>query len=182
VVRRRLVGMMVAVALSGAVAGCSGHASNTAAIEIYPVGHRQLVGDVSGTTLQGAPLTLDSYRGKVVVVDFWSNLCGPCHGEEAALESLSTTDASKGVAFVGVDERDNRSGALAFERQYGVTYPSLYDRTDAFVLDFPGAAPSSTPTTIVIDASGRIVARASGAIDYTHLRSLITLARLDTSA
>jgi peroxiredoxin len=147
-------------------------------IRIY-TGQRNLVGDVSGTTLQGKHLSLAQYRGKLVVVDFWSDYCSPCGGEEQALEALSKKYASKGVQFVGIDERDNLSAALSFERQHHVTYPSLFDRTDAYVLDFPGAAPPSTPTTIVIDPTGHIAARVAGAQDYTHLDELINKIRTE---
>jgi thiol-disulfide isomerase/thioredoxin len=180
--RRLIAAAAVAVGVLG-TAGCAGTSNGTSVegggyqsgsgITTYSVGHRQLVGNVSGTTLAGQQLSLASYRGDVVVVDFWSQGCGPCHAQEQAFESLSKTDYSKGVRFVGIDERDNLDAGRAFERQYHVTYPSLFDRTDAFVLDFPGSAPPSTPTTIVLDRTGHIAARANGALDYTHLRSLI---------
>lgn len=178
--------LATAAAVVFGVAGCSGtgntdqsvagggYQNGDGGIATYKVGERNMVGDVSGETLQGQPLSLSTYLGKVVVVDFWSNSCGPCHGEEQAFEALSKEYAGKGVQFVGIDERDNRSYALGFERQYHVTYPSLYDRNDAYLLDFPGAAPPSTPTTIVLDRSGHIAARVNGALDYTHLKTLIT--------
>ena len=173
------------------VAGCSGTGGDPTAvndggnqygtgnINYYPPSGRHMVGDVSGTTLQGKPLSLKDYRGKIVVVDFWSNTCGPCHGEQQTLEGLSKAYAAKGVQFVGIDERDNLSSGLSFERQYHVTYPSLFDRTDAYVLDFPGAAPPSTPTTILIDPTGHIAARVSGTQDYTHLKQLIERIRTE---
>jgi thiol-disulfide isomerase/thioredoxin len=173
------------------VAGCAGTGGDPTAvngggnqygtgnISYYPPSSRHLVGDVSGTTLQGTPLALADYRGKVVVVDFWSDTCGPCHGEQQTLQGLSKAYADKGVQFVGVDERDNLASGLAFERQYHVTYPSLFDRTDAYVLKFPGAAPPSTPTTILIDPTGHIAARVSGVQDYTHLEQLINRVRAE---
>jgi thiol-disulfide isomerase/thioredoxin len=175
------------------VAGCAGTGnvdtsvsgggtqSGSGNITVYQAGDRRMVDDVSGTTLQGKPLRLSSYLGKVVVVDFWSYQCGPCRGEEQALESLSKTYASKGVQFVGIDERDNLSAGRSFERTYHVTYPSLFDRTDSYVLDFPGAAPPSTPTTIVLDPTGHIAARINGPQDYTHLRSLINQIRSEST-
>ena len=123
--------------------------------------------------MQGTPLNLSSYRGKVVVVNYWSSTCAPCAVEAPAFEELSKQFAAKGVQFVGINERDNRSAALAFEAGNHITYPSIYDRTDAYVLAFPGAAPSTTPFTIVLDRNGGIAAKASDSLDYTHLRSLL---------
>lgn len=181
---------LAAIALVGA-AGCAGTGNvNTSVsgsngfqsgsgVHVYPVNDRKMVGDVSGTTLSGQPLRLSDYRGKVVVVDFWSDSCAPCQQEEPWLESLSKHFASKGVQFVGIDERDNLDAGRSFERQHHVTYPSLFDRTDAYVLDFPGAAPPSTPATIILDPEGRIAARVNGALYYTQLRRLIDDVRLE---
>jgi thiol-disulfide isomerase/thioredoxin len=191
---RKLRSLITAAAVIIGVAGCAGTGNvdtsvsgsilggfGGGAIVIYKVSDRQMMGDVSGTTLQGKQLSLSSYRGKFLVVDFWSENCGPCHGEEQSLEQLSKDEAAKNVAFVGIDERDNRAAALSFERQYHVTYPSLYDRSDAFVLDFPGAAPPSTPTTLVIDPQGRIAARVSGALYFTQLRRLVNVVRTESA-
>jgi thiol-disulfide isomerase/thioredoxin len=184
---------IAAAAVVLGVAGCAGTSGNGLAvtgggyqvgtnnITVYKASDRHMVGDVSGTTLQGSTLSLAQYRGKVVVVDFWSDDCGPCHGEEQSLEALSKSYANSGVQFVGIDERDNRSSGLAFEQQYHVSYPSLFDRTDAYVLDFPGSAPPSTPTTIVLDPSGHIAARIDGVQDYTHLKSLINAIRTESA-
>jgi peroxiredoxin len=185
--------LITAAAVLVGIAGCSGTGNvdtsvsgggtqiGTGNIAVYQVAERKMVDNVSGTTLQGKPLSLASYRGKVLVVDFWSDACGPCHGEEAALEQLSTQDASKGVQFVGIEERDNLSQGQAFEAQYGVTYPSLFDREDAYVLDFPGAPPVSTPSTIILDPTGHIAARVDGPQDYSHFSALIDQIRSESA-
>jgi thiol-disulfide isomerase/thioredoxin len=191
---RKVRSLLAAAAVIVGIAGCAGtgnvdttvdgsigYQAGDGNITVYNTSGRSMAGDVSGETLQGKPLSLASYRGKIVVVNFWSEDCGPCHSEQPAFEQLSKDFASKGVQFLGIDERDNRDQALSFEQQYHLTYPSLYDRTDAFVLDFPGAAVPSTPTTIVIDAKGQIAARVSGSIDLTHLRSLINVVRSEST-
>jgi peroxiredoxin len=144
-------------------------------------GHRQAALAVSGTTLQGTPFNLASLRGKYVVINFWSDGCGPCHGEEQGFEAASKEFASKGVAFLGIDERDNITNGRSFEQQYGVTYPSLFDSSDKFILDFPGAVPSTTPFTIVLDPQGRIAAKATDSLDLTTLRSLITTVQSEST-
>jgi thiol-disulfide isomerase/thioredoxin len=191
---RKVRSLLAAAAVIFGIAGCAGtgnvdtsvsgslgYQQGDGNIVVYNTSGRSMVGNVSGTTLQGQHLDLASLRGKYVVVNFWSADCGPCHGEEPAFEQLSKDFASKGVQFVGIDERDNRDQALSFERQYDVTYPSLYDRTDAFVLDFPGAAPPSTPTTIVIDPQGGIAARVNGETDLTHLRELLRVVQSESA-
>lgn len=180
-VRFALIAATAIVALAGcsgtgnvdtSVTGSLGYQFGAGNITVYKTQGRAVVGDVHGTTLQGKPLSLASYRGKYVVVDFWSSICSPCRAEAQSLEALSKQYASKGVQFVGIDWEDNNASGLSFEREFGITYPSLVDRTGSFVLDFPGSAPS-TPTTIVIDPHGGVAARVNGATDYTHLKRLL---------
>jgi thiol-disulfide isomerase/thioredoxin len=188
--------LIVAVTVMGGLAGCSGKGAvdqsvdhsqqgvlpgDDPAIYISP-GDRKTVGDVHGETLQGQPISLASYRGKVVVVNYWSSTCVPCDAEARYFQTMSKSVASKGVQFVGIDERDNRDAALNFERAHHVTYPSIFDETDAFVLSFPDAAPSTTPFTVVLDRNGGIAAKAAGAIDYTHLQQMIDYALKGKSA
>jgi thiol-disulfide isomerase/thioredoxin len=184
--------LIAAAAAVIGVAGCSGTGNVDTSVDgggfqtannisFDGPGDRHMADAVSGTTLSGKHLSLSQYRGKVVVVDFWSDACGPCHGEEQALEALSKQYAPKGVQFVGIDERDNLSSGQAFEQQYHVTYPSLFDRNDAYVLDFPGAAPPSTPTTIILDRTGHIAGRVDGEQDYTHFKSLINRVLSDST-
>jgi thiol-disulfide isomerase/thioredoxin len=178
---RRLIAAGAVVVGLGGCAGTGNDPTSVAnggfqpgsSVDYYSATDRSTVGDVSGETLQGTPISLASYRGKIVVVNYWSSTCAPCQAEAQAFESLSKQYASKGVRFVGIDERDNRAAAVAFQRGNHVTYPSIYDRTDAFVLAFPGAAPSSTPFTIILDRQGGIAAKSSSPLDYTHLRRLL---------
>jgi hypothetical protein len=77
------------------------------------------------------------------------------------------------VQFVGIDERDNRAAGENFERAHKLPYPSIFDANDAFVLDFPGAVPATTPFTVVINRQGQIVAKATDGLDYTHLKEMV---------
>jgi thiol-disulfide isomerase/thioredoxin len=136
--------------------------------------HHFQVGDVSGTALNGGHVDIKSYRGKVVVVNFWGSWCVPCHEEEQGFAQVAKDDAKKGVVFLGIDERDpSVDAAEAFERQYDVPYPSIYDKNETLALQFPHAVPASTPTTIVVGPTGDILAKVTGGIEYTDLRTLV---------
>jgi peroxiredoxin len=191
---RKVRSLIAALAVLLGIAGCAGTGNVNTSVSgslgfqyggggayIYKPGHRQMVGSVTGTTLQGKSLSLASFRGKYVVVNFWSDPCGPCHAEEQGFEALATEDASKGVQFVGINERDNLDAALSFERQYHVTYPSLWDRTASLTLAFPGATPSTTPFTIILDPQGQIAAKAPDSMDYTHLKELLNAVRSESA-
>ena len=140
----------------------------------YQVGQRPAVPAVSGTTVTGKPLSLDSYRGKTVVLNFWGSWCDPCRSEAPALGTLARQLQPEGVSFVGIDIRDERAAALAFMQNFNVSYPSLNDPNDQIALEFHSTVPpAAIPTTLIVDSSGRIAARIFGASTYSQLKDLV---------
>jgi thiol-disulfide isomerase/thioredoxin len=155
------------------VAGSNGYLSGDLALQYIPVGHRHAPASVTGELLDGRPFDLASWRGHVVVVNFWGSWCAECHSEAAALQQVHADDAAEGVQFLGVDIRDDVASATAYDKKYRVTYPSLNDPSNLTALAFRAVSPNAVPTTIVLDRSGRIAARQSGEILYTQLRDLV---------
>lgn len=181
---RALIPAVGLVALS--ITGCSGHGlasqgiggsngyiSGDLALKYIAVSQRHTPTDVAGTLLDGRHFDLSSWRGKVVIVNFWASNCAPCVAEAAALQKVYADNHDKGVEFLGVDVRDDEYQARKFEAANHVTYPSLYDPSNLLALRFHGVPPNATPTTIVLDREGRIAARQSGEILYTQLRDLV---------
>ena len=88
------------------------------------------------------------------------------------VEAAEETDA----AFIGIDIREtSKENALAFERDNGIEYPSIYDPAGETLLAFgPRFAPRSPPTTLVLDRKGRVAALISGPVpSATTLTELI---------
>jgi thiol-disulfide isomerase/thioredoxin len=140
----------------------------------YQVGHRPAAPAVAGSTTTGKTLSLASYRGHTIVLNFWGSWCAPCRSEAPALGQLARTLASKGVRFVGVDIRDQPDSAQAFMQTFNVGYPSLSDPGDEIALEFHSTVPpAAIPTTLIIDRTGRIAARVFGASSYAQLQALI---------
>ena len=160
-------------AVTQSVSGSNGYQSGDQALRWVPAGQRRAVTDVRGTLLDGASFDLGTWRGKVVVVNFWESDCAPCRSEAKALDAVFASYRSHGVELLGVDICDNRASAQAFVRRFHVGYPSLFDQDGTVALRFPGLPPNATPTTIVLDRSGRLAARHSGEILYTQLRDLV---------
>lgn len=194
---RRQPGRRAAGAVALAAAGVLGLASCSAAAagQNTPPGNGQnyISGDgsttffgagsgpaaprVSGTTLTGAKLSLDAYRGHVVVLNFWGSWCPPCRSEAPVLSALARRFGPAGVRFVGVDIRDNSAAAGAFQHDFGITYPSFSDPGDLIALDFRDTVPpAGTPTTLVIGRTGRIVARVVGPVSRAGLGGIISRA------
>ncbi|MFD4033948.1 TlpA family protein disulfide reductase [Streptomyces sp. NPDC058637] len=131
---------------------------------------------LDGTTLDGKALDVTDYKGKVVVLNFWGSWCGPCRAEAKHFQKVSQETADQGVQFVGVNTRDpQKSLAINFEEDFGVTYPSLYDPTGKLLLRFPKGTlnPQAIPSTVVVDRDGKLAARSLAALDATKLREMI---------
>jgi thiol-disulfide isomerase/thioredoxin len=111
---------------------------------------------ITAPTLSGTPYDWSSTHGHVVVLDFWSSYCGPCHAEQPVLNKLVAQWAPKGVVFLGVDMRDTNIDGAAFERDYRVSYPSVNDASEVIASEYNVSSP---PVVIIIDAKGNIVDR-----------------------
>jgi peroxiredoxin len=121
----------------------------------------------TGTSENGDTISSADLAGQVVLVNFWYAGCGPCRTEADDLNGLFDEYSDQGVAFVGVNIRDDAATALSFETKHEVEYDSILDVRDAAVtLAFAQPAPpSTTPTTFLLDTEGRVAARFTSAID-----------------
>ncbi|KUP98049.1 TlpA family protein disulfide reductase [Thermobifida cellulosilytica] len=175
-----------AVAVLAALAGCAEGVDTGAASEddryisgdgsstLFPVEEREQAPQVEGETLDGDRISLADYSGDVVVLNFWASWCAPCRAETPVLNEVSAEHADEGVRFLGVNIKDNRTSAQAFEQNQEVGYPSLYDQPGEVPQAFRETVPpQAIPSTLVIDRQGRIAARVIGATDYNQLTELV---------
>jgi len=168
-----LVAVLLLIVLPGGSSAVSYVDGNGQAV-LYTAGHRPLAPDFTGTTLTGSRLSLGSYRGRVVVLNFWGSWCGPCRAEAPALAVAAQQYRPSGVAFLGVDVRDTPASAEAFVRDYGITYPSVSDASSVITLDFTAVVPiAGTPTTLVIDRTGHIAGAVFGTASYPELATIL---------
>jgi len=123
---------------------------------------------ISGLTLLGTNYKFDSE--KIAVVNVWASWCSPCRAEEPTLSA--TARAYPEVEFIGILTRDNPVNAEAFVRKRDVPYPTLID--DSILAGFRKSLPANAiPSTVVIDKSGKVAARISGAVTVASLKSVI---------
>jgi len=132
----------------------------------------------SGATESGTVLKSSQLTGVVVVMNFWYAGCAPCRAEAPDLVALNKEFVGQKVQFIGVNVRDSAETAAAFERRFGIVWPSVMDATTGSVLlSFTGVVtPQAVPTTLVIDGKGRVSARILGRIEKGTLKALITTA------
>ena len=178
------VAAVVAALLAGALAVSltqgSGKASGVTYIggnqaqQVYAVGHRALAPQFTAPSLTGTQIRLASYRGKVVVLNFWGSWCDPCRAEAPTLAVLSEQYRSRGVSFLGDDVGDTPVNALAFTHDIGIGYPSVNDASYSIVQDFSRVASVGyTPTTVVIDRTGHVAGLVIGEISSQSLTTML---------
>lgn len=171
---RRVLPLLVALLL--VLAGCSedqpstgdqGFVDGEGIVTVLPAGDRRPVGSVEGETLDGEQVSLADLRGQVVVLNVWGSWCAPCRKEAPLLAEVATELEDQDVVFLGINTRDSDpSQAIAFERTFEVPYDSLYDPDGRALLAFSGTLPpNAIPSTVVIDADGRVAASIIGPVD-----------------
>jgi len=174
-----LAGVLLAVALvagwaGGGNSGVTNVDGNASAV-VYAAGHRPLAPEFTATTLTGSTLSFSSYRGKVVVLNFWGSWCVPCREEASTLSAVAARYQPSGVSFLGVDVRDTTASAEAFARSFHVAYPSVSDPGSVITQDFTATVPiAGTPTTLVIDRTGHVAGAVFGAVTYPELTAILT--------
>jgi thiol-disulfide isomerase/thioredoxin len=162
-----------------ALAGCSGldgtggkqYIAGNGQVIPYAVAERGNPVELTGTSLDGQPLDTSAWSGKPLVVNLWWSGCVPCRTEMPMLVKAASELQGK-AQFLGINIRDySPDQGLAFAREKGVTYPSIYDPAGKALLAFQGkVSPRTIPTTIVLDAQHRVAATIQGEVP-----SLLTL-------
>ena len=176
-----------ALAAGLALAGCSGGSDTVAAqargagdrgyisadgtVETIAVADRRTAIRVQGTTLEGRPLDTQADRGQVVVLNTWGSWCPPCNAEARDLQQVWQQQRGD-VRFVGIALREEPATGIAFQRKFGITYPSVRWDGGKVLLQLKGKA-TAPPTTLVLDRQGRLAARVSGRVAGSTLSGLI---------
>ncbi|MFJ1672681.1 TlpA family protein disulfide reductase [Streptomyces bottropensis] len=156
--------------------GGTGFITGSDGIATVNKGDRATAPDLSGKTIDGDRLDLSAYKGKIIVLNVWGSWCAPCRAEAPNLAKVAEDLADQGVQFVGINTRDTSTRpAVAFEKQYKVTYPSLYDPTGKLLLRFEKGSlnPQLIPSTLVVDRDGKLAARTQQALSEEKLRKML---------
>ena len=117
--------------------------------------------------LDGRPFSIDSLKGKVVVLDFWASWCIPCRASFPFFDSLQRKYASQGLSVVGLTLEDNDDGVAAFLDAVPVGFLIVRDPTGKAGEAFNVVA---MPTTFLLDREGRVAARFEGGDKQTHAK------------
>ncbi len=114
--------------------------------------------------LGGSTVSLAQFKGKVVLLNFWSTLCAPCVAEMPSLNRLSLSLKEQGLVVLSVAIDSTDGPVRDFAANTKISFPVLVDREkEVFFDDYAGP---SLPASYLIDRNGVIVETVSGAREW----------------
>jgi cytochrome c biogenesis protein CcmG/thiol:disulfide interchange protein DsbE len=120
----------------------------------------------------GSPVTLDSLRGRPIVLNFWATWCVPCFEEHPVLVRAASA-LGQDVHFVGVIYEDEEAKVRAFLKERGGSYPSYMDEGGKTAIAY---GVYGVPETYFISPDGTIVEKYVGPLNEATLAALLTKA------
>jgi thiol-disulfide isomerase/thioredoxin len=123
---------------------------------------------------QGHPLSLEDFRGQVVVLNLWATWCGPCRSEMPSLDRLQAEAGGAGLHVLPLSvDRADLAQIQTFYQDTGIQHLNIYRDPSAAASRALGAF--GLPTTLVIDAEGREVGRVIGPAEWDSAEALAAL-------
>ena len=155
--------------------GGPGYITGEGVVEQIAVADREPLPRLRGATLDGSEFDTAEHDGSVLVINVWGSWCPPCRAEAPGLRRVWEETRAEGVQFVGLNVRDTDDAAIAFERRYRLTYPSITTEQSGEALLALRAMlpPNAIPSTLVVDRDGDVAARVIGQATYRTLRALV---------
>lgn len=126
--------------------------------------------DFTLESLDGERITLSSFAGQIVVLNFWATWCPPCREEMPDFQATYEKYKDRGVVFLGIDIAENRAEVESFIRDYGITYTILLDFSSE-VANLYGI--NAIPTTYILDIDGTVLFSQVGALSADQLSAQI---------
>lgn len=115
--------------------------------------------DFNETDVNGKPLSIANYKGKVVLIDFWATWCPPCRGEIPNVVATYQKYHDKGFEIIGVSLDQDKSKLLAFTKDQNMTWQQFFDgkvwSNKLAVKD----GVESIPATFLLDGDGKIIGK-----------------------
>jgi len=122
----------------------------------HTIGPASLVGNPAQSfpaqSLSGTLASLQTYHGKLVILNLWASWCPPCRAEMPDLQRLYNTYKNRSLVVVGVNQGESIQQAQAFATALGIHFPAL-----------------GMPTTFIIRPDGIVARGFDGALTYDQM-------------
>ena len=154
--RHGLLGLLL-IAFGAITSGATG-------APLQPIRNPVLADTFTVRDLNGRPVSLSDFKGKVVLLNFWATWCLPCAKEMPSMERLYQIYNAKGFVILGVSvDRGAASEVKEFAEKLKITFLILHDRDSIISRHYsnPGV-----PSSYLIDRRGRIAYRVLGEYDW----------------
>lgn len=120
------------------------------------------------TTLNGAQVKLEDYRGKKVLLNFWATWCPPCKAEMPAMEKLYNKYSGEfEILSVNLDPENDVEG---FVKEKNLSFKILLDKKQEVQTQY---SIISIPTTYMVDEKGVIINKHIGSMTYGQLKEFL---------
>ena len=120
------------------------------------------------TDMSGQTVSLDDYRGQVVLVNLWATWCPPCREEMPTLLAFYEKYKSKGFVLVGIDQGETKKLVAPFIEEFKLTFPVWLDAESVAGREFETM---NLPSSYVIDRNGRVRLMWIGGISKKNLEA-----------
>ncbi len=113
--------------------------------------------------IDGNEHKLSSYRGKVVLVNFWATWCPPCRDEMPSMDRAYEKFKQSNIVMLAINIGEDEDTIFKFTGNYPVSFPLLMDQDSRVIKQWPVTA---LPTTYIVDPAGRLFYRAIGGREW----------------
>jgi peroxiredoxin len=126
---------------------------------------------LSLTDLQGKPVSIEDYRGQVILINNWATWCPPCRTEMPELQAYYTAHAAEGLVVIAIESGDPAGQVSSFVQEHEITFPVWLDPHGAAVEAFQNL---SMPSSYVIDRDGMVRLSWTGGVNQPTLDKYVT--------
>jgi len=138
--------------------------------KINPLAINSKAPSFAGKDINGNYVSLESYKGKFLLINFWATWCGPCISEMPSFVQLRKQYPSEKVEFISICNSSNSSVAVSDIRKYQLNWTNMLDKYNEIsrLFDVHGI-----PALILVNKKGNIEYIQNGTGDFTRLKSIL---------
>ena len=141
-------------------------------VAAYAFMQQSSASQVTFTTLRGERIRLADLRGTIVLVNFWATSCGICLQEMPDLIAAYRQYHQRGFEVIAVAmPYDDLNTIRAYAAKQGLPFPVVFDQDGMLSRGFGQV--SGTPTSILVDKSGKAMSRTVGIINFEKLHAFL---------